>query len=519
MKTTRTEKTWSDFTPKYRRELVAQVADVILNKVSTMDEADAFLKQVVQRIQTKTGQTLPSTVAQPALTETQCAEVIAACGKLRADRCPHNSQLHIPKITANDLDQAVVSTSLSHSELLRLGYDIGRAQYSNAKLQDTPSSSRVGRKTKINNEELIKFVGTVVVPYAKDSSHVVCVRSHGEKLLVCAKLLSKTVFGIWKNEPIVRERMGFSTFRKIVKVHFPHLRRPRRKTDVCSHCRLLNQKIAPRAFKEYNKRRKRIAEHAPNYFDELDADANFAGFLRDNRYADAVLQARQYINVRNANARNDPQRAPMSLRVRCDLFSAEARAVHKLKGHCELLDAYLWHKLSADRQRQFADNLLEHLAGNEACLHFDFKENVRYPMSKEETGDEWHAQNKLSLTVFGCTVHTPGRKDMHFLLVTEVLDHDSQIARLMITKILDTIKGNPAYEWSKVKMLNLVCDCGPHFRSREGYAFFLHDLPRKFGVDDACPSWSLSAFFSPLPLAIIDYNSLFLNVLVSVPCR
>ena len=51
-------------------------------------------------------------------------------------------------------------------------------------------------------------------------------------------------------------------------------------------------------------------------------------------------------------------------------------------------------------------------------------------MSKEETGDEWHAQNKLSLTVFGCTVHTPGRKDMHFLLVTEVLDHDSQIAKL-----------------------------------------------------------------------------------------
>lgn len=105
-------------------------------------------------------------------------------------------------------------------------------------------------------------------------------------------------------------------------------------------------------------------------------------------------------------------------------------AVHKLKGHCELLDAYLWHKLSADRQRQFAENLLEHFASNEAYLHFDFKENIRYPMSKEETGDEWHAQNKLSLTVFGCTVHTPGRKDMHFLLVTEVLDHDSQIAKL-----------------------------------------------------------------------------------------
>ena len=129
MKTNRIEKTWSDFTPKYRRELVAEVADIMLNKVSTMDEADAFLKQVAQRIETKTGQTLPSTVAKPALTEAQRAEVIAACGKLRSDRCPHNSQLHI---TANDLDQAVVSSSLPRSELLRLGYDIGRVQYSNA---------------------------------------------------------------------------------------------------------------------------------------------------------------------------------------------------------------------------------------------------------------------------------------------------------------------------------------------------------------------------------------------------
>ena len=35
------------------------------------------------------------------------------------------------------------------------------------------------------------------------------------------------------------------------------------------------------------------------------------------------------------------------------------------------------------------------------------KETGRYSMANEETGDEWHAQNKLRLTVFGIAVHWP----------------------------------------------------------------------------------------------------------------
>lgn len=91
--------------------------------------------------------------------------------------------------------------------------------------------------------------------------------------------------------------------------------------------------------------------------------------------------------------------------------------------------------------------------------------------------------NKLSLTVFGCNVHTPGRRDINFLLVSDVLDHDSQMARLLVSKVLSIVKDKDAYQWSKVKMLHLVCDCGPHFRSREGFAFFLHDLVKDWKVN------------------------------------
>ena len=109
-------------------------------------------------------------------------------------------------------------------------------------------------------------------------------------------------------------------------------------------------------------------------------------------------------------------------------------------------------------------------------------------MAKEETGDEWHAQNKLSLTVFGCTVYTPGRRNFNFLLISEVLDHDSQMARLLLSRILAIVREKPPYEWNKVRRLQLVCDCGPHFRSRESYAFYLHDLPKDLSMPVPRPS-------------------------------
>ena len=76
---------------------------------------------------------------------------------------------------------------------------------------------------------------------------------------------------------------------------------------------------------------------------------------------------------------------------------------------------------------------------------------------------------------------------MNFLLLTDVLDHDLQMARLLLTEILSIITAQAGCEWDKVEMLHLVCDCGPHFRSREAFAFFLHDLVEDFGVSSPCP--------------------------------
>ena len=484
------DKTWIDFTAKYRRELANDVADTVMSKCATTDEAAAFLQHVADRICRQTGQTLPVIASKDSSTppeeEKQVASIVSGLGQIRNKHGQHPSQLHLPKVSVQDLDRLIVSIGFPRRRLKQLGYDIGRVQYQNVSsdlVQGEPSSSRVGRPSKVNDPEIIKTVGATLHKYTNDSSKVVCVRQKGQKTLVVAKLLSKRLWRIWKAEAGLRGMLSWSSFRKVSRVHFPQLRRPGRKTDVCSHCRTLKRKIAPRAEAEYKKRRRQITDICRDYFQQLDLDARFNELQQARQVDEVVLCARDYIHRRNSNAERDPARNGMSRAVRLSLFEAEARALHKLRGHCDLLEAYLWHRATADRQKLSTAKVLENLSDSEAYFHFDFKENVRYPMSKEETGDEWRAQNKLSLTVFGCTVHTPGRRNTHFLLVSEVLDHDSQMACLLLTYVLEAVQARSAYKWDKVRMLHLVCDCGPHFRSRESYAFFLAEVPKRWNIN------------------------------------
>ncbi|CAK9013785.1 unnamed protein product [Durusdinium trenchii] len=226
-----------------------------------------------------------------------------------------------------------------------------------------------------------------------------------------------------------------------MRVHYPTYRRPGRKTDVCSHCRTFKRHIIPRAEKEYKRRRAALVTIFPKYFETFDADSATIQLLQSSRMSEVVVRAWKYISSKNSQSATDPSRKDLSRGTRLELFEAEAKACHKLKGHCELLEAYTWHQKSAEQQREFAKELLAKLPANEAYMHFDFKENV--------------------------------------------LDHDSQMAKLLMLRILEVVRGKPEYEWSKVKRLHLVCDCGPHFRSRESYAFYLRDLPQ----DKVAAAW------------------------------
>ena len=100
------------------------------------------------------------------------------------------------------------------------------------------------------------------------------------------------------------------------------------------------------------------------------ARRNFAALVTADRGEDVVLEARRYINLRNARSSADPVRQDMSLAARMPLFAAEAVAAHKVKGHCELLEAYMWHRTSIDRQRDNTTHVLQQLKGYRSILPF-----------------------------------------------------------------------------------------------------------------------------------------------------
>ena len=494
--------TWNDFTTVYRSKLLRNVSDTIMSKTSDVEEVVSFLSGTVQMIARDSGfpiaqslitalQAVVPSAAVGLVGEEQAKKLLDNLGDMRQRAISHHSQSHLARISFNALDQAVVHSGISWEAVRSSQYNMGRIAFDKVSKQEPrhgtlAGEARVGRKSKINDEKVICYVRLLLQKYTNDSSKVVVVRKNGAKQLVCARLLTRKLQRIWQEEPDLRKQLGITALRRMMKVHFPSIPKPGRKTDVCSHCRIFKKHILPRAEREYKKRRSLLLGIAPDYFQAFDADSHIVQLKESARIGDVIVRAAQYINSKNASSQTQNDRQSMSRTARIDLFQAEAKACHKLKGHCELLEAYAWHKQSADRQREFAKDLLENLPKNEAYMHFDFKENVRYPMAKEETGQEFHAQNKLSLTVFGCMVCTPGRRNFNFLLVSEVLDHDSQIARLLLSKVLDVVRNRPAYEWSKVQRLHLVCDCGPHFRSRESYAFYLHDLPKELKLPVPC---------------------------------
>lgn len=147
----RAVKTWDDFTPKYRKELALSLADTIMEKTVSLDEAASFLQLVGQVIQKKTGQTLRNLVFnQVEFTTSQAETLLRSLGQLREKYATHNSQLHLPKVSVQEMDCATVRACIALKTLNSFGCDIGRKEYKHATSTEPKSAARenrVGRTT------------------------------------------------------------------------------------------------------------------------------------------------------------------------------------------------------------------------------------------------------------------------------------------------------------------------------------------------------------------------------------
>ena len=415
-------------------------------------------------------------------------EVMSSLARLRQEKAPTNAALHRPSISIDELDSLLFHSFPNVSALHEAGIKLSKTRAATlARRQnqsDGPSSSGNvgGRPSLVHNAAMIETVKEVLRSNVKESERIAVIGRGNKRRMVVAEHLTSSRYKLWCENPSLHQAMAWPTFCKLLKVHLPHVRGARRNTDICKHCKHFTKYLLPSAQRASLKQRRAIEAIVPSYFSEFD-NSPLVGTLQQNKKeVELLARLRRFINQKNANARNEALRQSLSLTDRLALHSCEAQAAHVLKPHLDLLEAYEWHQVSARRQGDYLASLRASLPPKTAVLQMDFKENVKYPLSPEETSEEWHAQNKLSLTVFGANALLPkiggGCHEVFFLLVSEVLDHDAQAACMMTNTILNHIRRLPDVAWSSVENLVIVADCGPHFRSYENVAHFCVTLPR-----------------------------------------
>lgn len=405
-------KKWSSLTPQYRSKVVAAISQDTVPHCHEASDFELLFKQFLQRVsrehphlQEASGKFLQ------AVESAQCLEGLARLRASAAEDGPY----HKPTITVNELDHALVHHHANRAALQGVGYPINLHHYglvlrNEAVLRKIPGENLGGRPSLVHNPDMIALVKEVLDKHTVESERVVVVGHGAKRRMTVAKHLTHSKHRIWCQHESLHSALGWRTFCGLLRIHFPHVRNPRRDTDICYHCKVLDKELLPDALKCAQRLQDELVKLCPAYFTQFDADQSDGV-----KYLDKFAR---FVARKEANAGSDPLRAGLALRSRMALHTLEAEAIHRLKPHVEIVQAYAWHQVSARRQSQFVS---AHRAGglprSTALVQVDFKENVKYPLSPKETSEEWHAQNKLSLTVFGANAIVPQSPGSIFLSV------------------------------------------------------------------------------------------------------
>ncbi|CAJ1441903.1 unnamed protein product [Effrenium voratum] len=310
--------------------------------------------------------------------DTACGLLLEQLGKLRAT-VPASTNLDVPVITLTQLDSAVTKVPLPQEALTAAGYTL--TKHSAAAAAEGPKSQqrKRGRRTKVNSVEMVSLVRRVLAPHLQDTERVGVVGRGRNKKMVVAQHLRKKRYRVFLEEPELHESMSWSTFHSIMKRHFPHVKNPMRQTDICEHCKHLERHLLPAAQRALAKHRLEIEEFSQQYFHPFDSSpATIENKEKTDKFP-LLATSLAFVQQQNFNAANSRERQALGLATRLALHSAEASAIHTLKGHVELLEAYRWHQTSARRQEAALEQLAsgESLPASAVLLQMDFKENVK----------------------------------------------------------------------------------------------------------------------------------------------
>ena len=527
-------KQWKALLPRQKKNIIGDICKEIQSHCSDAGDVQELLTGVVGTLKDE-NPTLQLELGAMHVNDSLLQEL----GKLRAT-VPPTIELAKPTVSVSQLDAAVLTLRLSLEEIVSKGYSMSVRAFNKTvpgqihAAEENSSTQRRGRKSLVDDPDVVQLVRKTLSQNILDTERVAVIGRGRNRRMTVAQHLQRKKFRLFMDEPALHRRMSWATFHRILRKHFPQIRNPIRKTDVCEHCKHLERRLLPKALKAMERARADLCAIWPAYFNSFDSNKVIQSKMKEQDKIPLVARFVAYVNSQNFHAgANTARTEGLGLSARLSLHATEAKIIHNLKGHVELLEAYRWHQISARRQANSLTNLQTGgLEANEALIQVDFKENVRYPLSAsasylvpflktlaprtwfplmprqsftkwflkslllsytvalvlslvvvlvppgcEETGDEWHAQNKLSLTVFGVTAFVPNDTGSHVqlcvLVVSEVLDHDAQMANMLINWSIGKIRQHSMVDWSKVTKLWVCSDVGPHFRSYENAAHFL----------------------------------------------
>ena len=115
-------------------------------------------------------------------------------------------------------------------------------------------------------------------------------------------------------------------------------------------------------------------------------------------------------------------------------------ALHRLKWHKKLLNAYRFHRETAFKQNDGFSQLLADLPFDSVVVLFDWKENLTLPLANVETGDMFWANSRKEVSVLGFAVwqyvgEAPVLQKTMVAYISEILDHTSLISDVLIDKV------------------------------------------------------------------------------------
>ena len=470
-----------------RRELTKNVTDVILAHCHSADEVRSALERVHCRLETEfPGEVFKASREIPLHKQA----FLERMGELRVQCLNQNGHLDL-----EDLDRAVSANgTVPRASLAKWGYNIGLAAWSRVKEPEKTVKSKGGRPRIAEKGDVLELAEEVLGRHSKVSSKVATVRkssvpgrfgradgkvSEADKTHVQAMSLLARPKTIYEQEPALRSQMSLSTFRRVLQSHFGEFRVGARKTDMCSHCQ--KHDLLMNEWNEFKANSKQKLEQAmPQYFRHYDREGHASEAAKRLDFATEAKTLLKYISRHNRTYQ--AERRQLSRADQLNLYSfVEAPVEHEMKGFVAMLEAFQWHRLSARRQQEALQTLMDgSLPLEDTLVTYDWAEKIRLPLGPSETGAMWHAQQKLGVSCYASAVfrHKPGSTSenpklaiTYCIYVTDCLEQTAEASNFLLRQtLLDA-------DVPQTGMLHLWSDCGPHFRSAENIHYYARELP------------------------------------------